>query len=270
MLKQGNLFLLSVSNFINSIFCLFLLLQKLTDVPVLNQMQNKSLTAYHNLDKFKLFIFDLDGTLYDQGKLRQKLIKNLILRFITFRISTTDLKIINTFRRQREQHKGYASKTLEADQYHWCAEELKLPVEKVKNQIKEFMHILPLRYLLACRYPYVDQVFAALKEQGTAIAVYSDYPVHSKINALELKADAEFCSTDKDIQQFKPSGNAIDFICRKMNIAKDETILIGDREDTDGESAKQAEVSFLKVDIRQAREGQFYINLLQLIKINHG
>lgn len=233
-------------------------------------MQNKPLTAYHNLDKFKLFIFDLDGTLYDQGKLRQRLIKNLILRFITFRIKTTDLKIINTFRRQREEHKGHASKTLEVDQYHWCAEELKLPVEKVENRIKEFMHIWPLRYLLACRYPNIDKVFTVLKEQGTAIAVYSDYPISKKINALELEADALFCSTDNDIQQFKPSGSAIDLICKQMKISKDETILVGDREDTDGESARQAEVSFLKVDIRQAREGQFYTNLLQMIKTNNG
>jgi FMN phosphatase YigB (HAD superfamily) len=194
---------------------------------------------------------------------------NLIFRLLTFSIQSIDLKIISSFRQQRENHKGYSSPTLETDQYQWCAEELSIPAEKVESRIQEFMHQLPLSFLLKTRYQHIDKVFDTLKEQNIALAIYSDYHVKEKLDALQLKAEGLFCSTDKEIQQLKPSAKAIDVICNSMNIAKNETILIGDRDDTDGESARLAGISFLKVDVRQARSGRFYANLLQLIKINN-
>jgi HAD superfamily hydrolase (TIGR01549 family) len=112
-------------------------------------------------------------------------------------------------------------------------------------------------------------VFSALKEKKIATAIYSDYPVHEKLEALGIEADAEFCSTDKAILQLKPSGKAIDIICKNMRIPKHEAILIGDREDTDGESARAAKVAFLKVDPMQARKGRFYTNILQMINSNN-
>jgi FMN phosphatase YigB (HAD superfamily) len=233
-------------------------------------MQTLSSFTSKDLRKFRLFIFDLDGTLYAQDKLRRRMIIHLISRFLIFSIHSIDLKIITSFRRLRENHKGYASPTLESDQYNWCAEELKIPAEKVENRIKRFMLKLPIKYLLRTRYRNIDKVFDALKKQNIAITIYSDFPVREKLEALHLKADGLFCATDKEIQQLKPSANAIDIICKQMNISKEETIMIGDRDDTDGESARLAGISFLKVDVRQARSGQFYTNLLQMIKTNNG
>ncbi len=233
-------------------------------------MQTPSLSTYKNFNQFRLFIFDLDGTLYDQQKLRRRMIRPLLIRFLSLSVRTIDLKIISSFRKQREKHKGYAASTIETDQYLWSAEELNIPPEKVENCILYFMYRLPLKYLYNARYPHIDKVFSILKERNHTIAIYSDYPVQEKLTSLQLIADAHFCSTDKTLQQLKPSGKAIDTICKKMNISKKETLLIGDREDTDGESAQLAGVSFLKVDIQQARKGEFYANLLQKIKTNNG
>ena len=228
-------------------------------------MQTVSSSIYKNLDQFRLFIFDLDGTLYDQAKLRRRIARGLFLRLFTSSIRTIDLKIITSFRRQREDHKGYRSQTLETDQYEWTAQELNVSVDKVNNLIVNVMHKLPLRLLPKARYRNIDKVFNALKDKNKAIAIYSDYPVKEKLNALDLEADGLFCSTDPDIKQLKPSGKAIGEICKHMKTPREQTILIGDRDDTDGESARQAGIFFLKVDVQQARKGLFYANLLQMI-----
>ena len=233
-------------------------------------MQSPSLSTYKNFNKIRLFIFDLDGTLYDQKKLRRRIVQILMLRFFSFSIRPIDLKIISSFRKQRENHKGYSSFAIEKEQYQWCADELKIPVQKVEVCILKYMYKLPLKFILSARYPNIEKVFNAIKELNFSIAIYSDYPVQEKLDALHLEADVLFNSIDNDPHQLKPSGKAVDFICSKMNISRDEALLIGDREDTDGESARLAGVPFLKVDVQQARNGQFYTNFLQKITTSHG
>ena len=198
------------------------------------------------------------------------MIGKLALGFLTFSINLRTLKIISSFRKQRELHKGCTSPTLEADQYQWCETELNIPAQKIRNSIENYMYSLPLRYLHGARHLNIDKVFDSLREDQRKIAIYSDYPVKEKLKALKLKADALFCSTDEGIQQLKPSGNAVKRICRQLGIPESETLLIGDRDDTDGQSARLAGVPFLKVDIQQARKGKFYANMLQMIKTSHG
>ena len=53
------------------------------------------------LKDIRLFIFDLDGTLYDQSKLRRSLSFLLLRRLVTFRIRLSEIRIIASFRRQR-------------------------------------------------------------------------------------------------------------------------------------------------------------------------
>jgi putative hydrolase of the HAD superfamily len=220
----------------------------------------------YNFEPVRLCIFDLDGTLYDQKKVRLCIGYYLFLRLILFSIRITDLKIISSFRQQREKHKGYSSPFLEKEQFHWCSEELGIPVEKVENTIQYLMQKLPLRFLLRARYKGIDSVFDWLRSNRIAIVIYSDYPVEEKLNILQLKADAVFCSTDAEIHQFKPSGKAIEVICHKMKIRKEAALLVGDREDTDGETARLAGIQFLHVDVQQARRGLFYTNLLRTLK----
>lgn len=167
-------------------------------------------------------------------------------------------------------HKGFTSSTLKTDQYLWPSKELTISVEEIESRINFLMYKIPLKYLFAVRYKNVEKMFFALKDLNKQIAIYSDYPIDEKLLALQLQADWHFCSTDDEIRQLKPSGKAIEVICEKTKFNKEETILIGDREDTDGESARQAGITFLKVDVLQARKGKFYKHMLQTITTKNG
>ena len=221
------------------------------------------------ISKYCLFVFDLDGTLYSQSKLRKKLAIALIIKFFTFSLKRKEYKIISEFRKQREMHKSYSSPAIANEQYEWVVEKLRVPAETVAKTIEKWMGEFPLSYLQSCRYAGIDLLFSELRKKQKKIAVYSDYPVDEKLKALGLVADAVFCSTDKQISQLKPGKRGLNYICTQFNIAPEKTIFIGDRTDTDGESAQLAGIDFLKVDVDKASGGVFFVNLLKQLKSDY-
>lgn len=218
------------------------------------------------LKNYDVFIFDLDGTLYDQNLLRKKIIRALLFRLLSFRVKFLELKIIQNFRRLREEHKAYAAPQLDEEQYSWCAEKLNIPAVKVRAVIEKWMLEFPLDILLSARYPGVDEFFQLLHRNNKRIVVYSDFPVENKLKALDLNSDKNYCSTFKPIEQLKPGKKAIELICKELSCSPEKIIYIGDREDTDGESARMAGIAFIKVEIDEARNGLFYKQLLNQSK----
>ncbi|MBA7565469.1 hypothetical protein ES708_07153 [subsurface metagenome] len=166
------------------------------------------------------------------------------------------------FRKQREKNKGYSSPELDKEQYEWCVERLQIPAYKIKDTIEKLMYKLPLHLIKKARYPGVQDFFECLRKNKIRIAIYSDYPVDEKLVALDLMADKTFCSTQMDIGQFKPTNKTLLKICDIFRCDIKNTVYIGDREDTDGESARMAGMEFLKVQVKQARKGVFYSNLI--------
>jgi FMN phosphatase YigB (HAD superfamily) len=219
----------------------------------------------HQLSKYKLFIFDLDGTLYDQRKLRRILLQKIFLGLISFKYSLSDLRIIQEFRTQREFHKGYASKNIETEQYQWCADALNLPLEMVRQKIEYFMLHLPLKHIFKTRYQNVELFFDLPRKLDIKTAIFSDYPIEEKMKSLKLRADYYQYSLGEDIAQLKPNSKALLKICNEMNYSPDEALFIGDRDDTDGASARSAGIDFIKVDLDQARKGIFFKELQKTI-----
>lgn len=215
---------------------------------------------------YDLYIFDLDGTLYDQQYIRNIMLRVLFMRLLTFRISLNVIQIINTYRKLRENNLGYTSPDIENAQYEWVAKALDIPAPKVKQVIEYWMLVYPLQHLLKARYPGVEAFFRMLRQHRKHIVIYSDFPVEKKLAALELEADKTFCSTESTISQLKPSRKGVEMICEDLGCTPRRTVYFGDREDTDGESARMAGVEFIRIDPAQARRGKFYPVLSTLFK----
>jgi phosphoglycolate phosphatase/putative hydrolase of the HAD superfamily len=232
-------------------------------------MSDQSIQIPEKLKDYRLFIFDLDGTLYDQKPLRLKITSTLIFRLITFRISLTELKIISEFRKQRELHKGFHSPTLINDQFKWCANNLKVPSERVRKVIEYYMFSFPLKFLKRFMYPGATELLKLLGKGNYKIAVYSDFPVEDKIKAMGITADYTLYSAHEPVCCMKPTSAGLLHICSQLSILPQDTIFIGDREDTDGESARMAGIKFLLVDVKAARDGIFYRKILNDIKFQN-
>jgi FMN phosphatase YigB (HAD superfamily) len=95
--------------------------------------------------------------------------------------------------------------------------------------------------------PWVLEVFDALKEAGIKFAVYSDYPnVAERLRAVGLPPDRCGALYGPDtFGALKPAPRPFFTIARDLHCAPGDTLVIGDREDTDGDGARACGMRFI-------------------------
>ncbi len=196
--------------------------------------------------KIKLVIFDVDGTLYNQKKMRIYMFIEIVLFLIMNPRKYNEIKVLKEFREQREIQSNKNITNLKNSQYEWAAQKLKVEPLYVKKIVDEWIFKRPLKYLVKCRCYGVRMLFQKLKNQGIKIAIYSDYPAKKKIQVLGLSADLIVSSIDKNIDRFKPDPKAVLYILKKLRVNKPENCLfVGDRYDKDQACAENASVASL-------------------------
>lgn len=216
-----------------------------------------------NWDKIELVIFDVDGTLYNQRFLRQKMLIVLIQYFLLHPLKINDLKILYHFRKEREKHAGFTGVNLEGQQYLWCSEKIGLPVEKVKEVVEKWMFIAPNKYLLKAVFPGVPTFFKGLVTRNISIATLSDFPAKAKMNSMKLEADLNVSAIDYHISALKPANKGLEYILEyfKINNPQQHCLFIGDRQELDGVCALTKNVQFLLVPKNKEEVIKFYVNL---------
>lgn len=223
----------------------------------------------HNLNtdwkRIKVVIFDVDGTLYNQSRMRKKMLFSLLSYYILRPWKFRELKILSDFRKEREKRTGDAGGGLNHAQFEWCATKGNYPLALVHRTVNYWMFTFPNKYLLDCMYPGVDSFFRILKKKGYLIAIYSDYPALAKLDAMNLKADLIVSSTDIEIDRLKPDPKAIFHIAQHFNVTTNECLFIGDRQELDAQCAINAGSPYLMVDKKPIDQFDFYKKLeLQL------
>jgi phosphoglycolate phosphatase len=186
-----------------------------------------------------LVVFDVDGTLYDQRRLRLGMLRELLGHTLQSR-SLDTLLILRTFRRVREALGEQAGADFMMQQYAQTASRHGTTPAAVRALTDEWMEQRPLPLLAACRCAHVAEVFAGLRAAGKQIAAFSDYPAVAKLAALGLQADVVVCATDADIARLKPDPAGLLSILRQTGVAPERALMIGDRFDRDAAAAERA------------------------------
>lgn len=179
-----------------------------------------------------LVIFDMDGTLYDQRRLRARMLAAL-LRDAVARRSLGTLLTLRSFRRCREALAEGPAQDFLADQYSIPAAERGCTPDEVRRLVAEWMEERPLSMLAACRRPGIQQLFKAIAREGKRIAIFSDYPAAAKLAALDLSADYIVAATDPDVGRPKPDPAGLEKLLRLSGVTPDRAVLIGDRVERD-------------------------------------
>lgn len=193
----------------------------------------------------KVVIFDVDGTLYIQKKLRLIMWSKLIQFYIFRPLLWHELLILQRFRHLRKKLANDNCQNLEKVQFEVVARSLRIKEEKVKKLIDKWIFKFPLPYLKETIFDGVKDFFSLLKQNGVKIAIFSDYPANEKLASMGLNADLVISATDPFIDKLKPNSTAIDYIQDFFRVKKNEMVLLGDRDELDGQAARNAGIEYI-------------------------
>ena len=187
----------------------------------------------------RLVVFDVDGTLYDQGRLRRRMAVEIALH-CCFARSAEVIRVLGWHRRLRERLAERECEDFEVTLLSQTAERTGLTEARIRELIAEWIERRPLRRLAACRYEKLPALFAGLRASGKIVGVLSDYPAAAKLEALGLCADHVVWAGDDGVGVMKPHPRGLELLMARANKPPENTVLIGDRIDRDGFAAARA------------------------------
>jgi putative hydrolase of the HAD superfamily len=214
-------------------------------------------------DSIEAVIFDVDGTLYNQKKLKVRMLLSLLHDFWKVTNMITIFRVLKSFRGYRERVADSDTDSSLWMQYEWVARNTNTEIELVRRVVEEWMFRKPLSHIGTCLHDGVADFFDLLKEKKMKVGIYSDYPSLDKLAAMALHADVYVCSTDQDVLRLKPSPKGLLICCRKLKVLPENTLYIGDRDDHDGECARRANVPYIILPGDRGTAEHFYYQLIQ-------
>lgn len=194
------------------------------------------------LSTIKAVVFDLDGTLYDSRRLPWHLI-------------VSDLSNVLTLRAERKARKRIAGQDFgdAIKVYRSLFQDISDQRDKTMAHIEKwyFDAYMPLMVRVLEKYyvarPFVKEVFDALRSQGIRVAVFSDYgQVEAKLEAIGIHpswVDAVFDAPT--MGGLKPAPTSFVKVAEALGVSPSETLMIGDRMDTDGAGAIACGMNFI-------------------------
>jgi putative hydrolase of the HAD superfamily len=187
----------------------------------------------------KLVVFDVDGTLYSQNWLRMRMVVEMAFAALVSR-DVAFAKVVKFYRTRREELADHIDADFESLLVHDTSVHVGCSEDFVRGVISDWMGTRPLRHLRTARYPFVSELFHALRICDKKIGIFSDYPAQLKLEALGLQADFIVSAGDRNVGYLKPNPRGLELIMSIADVCPDETVLIGDRVDKDGMAAKRA------------------------------
>lgn len=192
------------------------------------------------------WLVDLDGTLYWQFPVRVAMAMELAL------FGWRDLGLIARFRREQEalRKAEVATGCPYQTQLERTARALGRETADIRGIVSEWMEQRPGKWMRLWRRRSVLMRVAAFRQTGGRTALVSDYPARQKLaalNAVQLFDVIVACGEADGPLELKPSPQGYLMAAERLGVEPSRCLVIGDREDADGEAARRAGMRFWQV-----------------------
>ena len=200
---------------------------------------------------YRAVAFDLDGTLYDQKRLRKIMAKRLMLHYLCHPFRIRELFLLQTFRKVRDRWEIYADQfedsplSLDEQQYAYIASITGTNPSAVETVVKRWIYENPLSALSTCTNTELASYIEELHKKGIPVCIVSDYPIPDKLKALNICADHLYAPGDERAIELKPSPMGLKLLMEDLSLTPEEVLMVGDRDEKDGESARRAGTDYV-------------------------
>ena len=188
----------------------------------------------------QLVIFDLDGTLYNKRRLSLRMLLH----------APFDMLKMLAERKTRASMKGLyiGAEHFTPAYFDRLARDMHTSPAKAKQWYQE--RYMPLMVKLIGRYqpigewvmPFVNEC----KERGVKMVVLSDYDfAQEKLQALGIDTQHfDWIVSAPELGGLKPAKELLIKVAQQMGVAAEQCLVIGDRQDTDGDMARATGAAF--------------------------
>ncbi|HEY3252994.1 MAG TPA: HAD family hydrolase [Polyangiaceae bacterium] len=200
--------------------------------------------------QYDAWLVDLDGTLYTQRWVRLAMAAELLL------VGWPAIKTLRQFRHEHEalraeQNAGRALATTHASpfagQLARTAQALGVPVAQVESVVKSWMFERPGKWIVRFPRRALLAELRAFRAQGGRSALVSDYPAERKLDALGARSLFDAIVANGEAhgpRRLKPDPEGYLHAAELLKVQPSRCLVIGDRDDADGEAARAAKMSF--------------------------
>ena len=197
------------------------------------------------MNSWQAILFDVDGTLYHQTRLRLSMLGKLMSwSLMRPRSGYRTLAALRAYRVAQEKLRaeGKRHADLAQAQLSQAGGDSGLPEPFVKAVVERWMQQEPLPLLARMRRAGLIDCLEKLKAQRLALGVVSDYPATEKLRALgaDQLFDVVVSAQDTEVGQFKPSPRGLLVAAERLGISATQAAYVGDRADVDAVAAQRA------------------------------
>ena len=213
-----------------------------------NSYKRKSLENKIGIYKYKAVIFDVDGTMYHLKKMYRIMFREVINYYFYHPQNFREINIIIDFIKEREKHALEVVDDVENAQYEWTAIKHKISRQEVRELVERWIFQVPLQHIYSCRRIEVIDLFNSLTIHGIPTGIFSDYPSEAKLKKLGLSTQCIISATDPNVGRLKPDPKGLLLAANILGVSVEDCLLIGDRDDRDGECARRAGMKYFILD----------------------
>lgn len=193
------------------------------------------------------WLFDLDGTLYPLRPVQLAMACELTV------LSPHWLPALSRFRREQERLRREPSTDGTSPyrrQLERAALANRIPIESLERAVERWMQRRPGKWLRLFRRRRLAGAIAAFRARGGRTAVVSDYPAFHKLQAMRIAELFDVVVANGEPGgpgSLKPSPEGFLLAAQRLDRAPAACLVIGDREEADGEAARRAGMAFAHI-----------------------
>jgi putative hydrolase of the HAD superfamily len=198
-------------------------------------------------------VFDVDGTLYDQSRLRWAMLWRLIRVYSLHPLRGRRVaRVIRAYRHAQEELRASTSDAPAQLQAIVAAGRTGVPTDEVERITVRWLQHEPLQVLARYRREGLLETLDALRSDGVRLGVVSDYPAEDKLTALGIREffDVVVSAQDPDVGAFKPNPRGLQVCLARLGVRAENALYVGDRPETDAAAARSSEVSCVIIGSR--------------------